>query len=168
MASLERPDMSALTSTEITAGMKGCKPCLAGWFCPDAGMIQPEMCGTGFYSDVKATECTICPFDSYCDSKTTGLTAITKCPSGYICPEGLGVKPYKPIHACPAGYYCQDSVKYECPAGTYNALTAMASASACIQVPAGYYTSSPASTSYDQNLCKKGYYCPAGSTSGEA
>jgi len=35
-------------------------------------------------------------------------------------------------------------------------------------VPAGYFTSVPASTSYKQNPCSPGAYCPAGSTSGTA
>jgi hypothetical protein len=110
MAGLERMDNTALTAGEITLGYKGCNKCLAGWYCPDTGMIQPKMCGVGFYSAAGAQDCTICPFDNYCDSATTTPTQITKCPYGYICTLGLGVKPYKPVHACPVGYYCRDSV----------------------------------------------------------
>ena len=90
------------------------------------------------------------------------------CPNGYICAEGLGVKPYNPNHACPAGYYCQNSIKYECPIGTYNAVRAAEDLSWCIPVPEGYYTDVVASTNFENNLCKRGYYCPQRSVKGEA
>lgn len=57
------------------------------------------MCGAGFYSGAKAISCSTCPFNYYCDSETT-ITG-TICPDGYICPQGLSVKPYTPDYACP-------------------------------------------------------------------
>lgn len=63
------------------------------------------------------------------------------------------------------GSYCQNSVATPCPAGTYNGVLAAPDATYCIQVPAGYYTAVAGSTSYSQNPCSPGAYCPAGSTS---
>jgi hypothetical protein len=99
-------DDTAISAAEKVLGYKGCKVCPAGYYCPDEGMTVPIMCGVGFYSDVKKTECSLCPFNSYCDDMATTPSTIKPCPDGYICPEGLGVKPYAPNHACPTGYYC--------------------------------------------------------------
>jgi hypothetical protein len=123
-------------------------------------MIKPLVCGTGLFSDESSTSCTICPFNNYCSNITTSQDEVKVCPRGYICAEGLGVKPYNPNHACPAGYYCKKSEKYECPKGTYNAVLAAEDLSWCISVPEGYFTDVAASTSFENNLCKRGYYCP--------
>ena len=106
MAHLERPDNTLLTALEVALNYRGCKPCPAGFYCPTTGLTAPLTCGKGFFSNAVAILCTVCPFNTYCDSITTSFALQNPCPNGYICPIGLGVKPYIPDYACPKGYYC--------------------------------------------------------------
>ena len=90
------------------------------------------MCGTGFYSASGASKCLICPAGKYCESETTSPGEVKACLDGYICPEGLAVKPFNPTHACRKGYYCINSVEYQCLPGTYNPVLAASSSSYCL------------------------------------
>lgn len=71
---------------------------------------------------------------------------------------------------CPVGHYCVAGVSAPsaCPPGKYRDTTGATAVGDCVTTPAGYYTSAEGSSSYAANLCAKGHYCLAGSTSATA
>ena len=133
-------------------------------------MIDPKVCGVGFYSINGWKKCEVCTFNYYCANITTTLAEMgeSRCDHGYICPAGTSVKPFAPDYACPKGYYCFNSRLYACPVGTYNPIMGASNKSYCLKTPAGYYNDQEASIDYKNNICEKGYYCPEGSTSSTA
>jgi hypothetical protein len=150
----------------------GCLACPAGETCEVAGTTTTTVCGTGYYSYVGDTACLVCKAGHYCpDASTTGANHDNTyiCPAGYLCPAGLGVDPTSAgdTYKCPKGYYCLSgtTAAVACLSGTYNDQLAGVDASACQTTPQGYYTGD-AAIEYTSTPCNPGYYCPAGSTSG--
>ena len=78
----------------------------------------------------------------------------------------MGLFPDRDNDPCPAGKYCPlgSLNPIDCPAGTYSEHPGRGFHYDCTGTPAGYWTSSGA-TSYSANTCSPGYYCLANSTS---
>ncbi len=105
----------------------------------------------------------------YCDTVATTNTGHVLIPDGFYYTGGAGLaeRPYhiSTTYSCPQGYWCAGNTKTACPAGTYQNLYGQTSAAACLQTPAGYYTSSAASITYFDTPCPTGMYCLAGTLS---
>lgn len=129
-------------------------------------MTNPTPCGVGYYSAASATVCIICPVGTYCSAAVT--TTPTSCGNGFLCTTtGMGAAPFHiSINSCLPGYWCASNVATACPVGTYQPQYGASASTACITTPEGFYTNVVASTSFFQNKCPAGMYCPAGRTSG--
>ena len=131
-----------------TASPAGAR-CPEGSYCNPANTITP--CPAGTYGSVEAGTsfdhaCQPCPAGRFCvaGSTTAAMTAST-CPAGYICPEGT-----------------ESATQYPCPSGTYQPLDSQVSFAACLTCANGTYCAEGSSS--NTNICRPGYYCPAGTT----
>jgi hypothetical protein len=159
--------------------------CAEGYFCVTGTKVKTPLageCTPGYHCVEGAYLKTICPTGTYQDLKIQG--SCNTCPSGYYCPTAGTTLPAE----CTAGNYCPAGANAEipCPAGTYNPLDRMGSKSACVtcqpgkyctggqpepdgDCASGYYCTGGADKAQPDNdavggICRKGTYCPAGST----
>jgi len=141
-----------------------CILCKEGYKCPSKGMIDPQMCGYGRYSEEGALECTICPATRHCSSLTTTKKDLEKflCEPGFLCRNGTGKYPAKKL-LCNEGFFCtgQLIVGEPCPPGTYYPLKGAKKLADCIPTPAGKY--SLRGSARPTGDCEPGFYCPQGS-----
>ncbi len=176
---------SARTTPDTT------KPCQAGYYClggawranPTDG-VTGNICPAGYYCPAGASYPVPCTPGSYCYG--SGNSAVsTPCSAGYYCPLGSTTPS---THPCLAGYYCPlgSYQQTPCPAGTYQGGAYGTVITSCSPCPSGYYCGT-ASTTYStkcaagfycavtgtigfysptpsDNICPKGYMCPAGTT----
>jgi len=78
-----------------------CKPCTAGYKCPDEGMSAPTACAAGYYSPASSTKC-------------------FECLKGKDCSAGAVAEATMETSTCPAGSYCASAgSKIDCPVGYY-------------------------------------------------
>eukprot|EP00347_Sterkiella_histriomuscorum_P016022 403354791 len=153
-----------------SGSIKTCKICSEGYYCPTEGMSAMIKCPKGTYSPSGSYICLECQEGHDCQT-TDGITftdykANKNTPNGYY---SDGVVQY----ICPPGHFCPTATKiyHQCPSGTYmpNSLidsvnyVGNSQSNQCIKTPAGYFTQLRASTSYSDNICELGYYCPEGS-----
>ena len=139
-----------------------CVPCVAGFYCPYAGMSNGTMfpCNAGYF----------CPA-----GMSVGSPSGHGCGPGFFCPQGSGVALACPpgffqenylasdCTACVAGYYCvgtaNDTSRYAaCPPG-YFCLSAVSFPSAC---PPGSFSGSSRSTNCTD--CPVGFTCRQSAT----
>jgi hypothetical protein len=147
-----------------------CRKCPAGSYCEKTGTVDPKPCDKGFYSEEGASVCIGCENGHFCPetgmSKDLMLSSF-RCYAGMFCSDTSqkNVYPALSSHGCTAGYYCPEATLEEipCPPGTYNPFTGRGSLEECFVVPAGHYTSNPASTKYYK--CATGHFCLSGSSS---
>ena len=151
-----------------------CSTCPAGYYCVPILLgnpnVDPIICPEGTYASSGASSCTSCPKNYYCPLKGMKDTDLKnyKCPPGFVCVNGLnGIDHHPDLENdfCPVGYYCEGRATdpIACPAGYYNPSKGRKALADCTVTPAGYYTTSGAS-SYLSNPCSTGYYCLLGST----
>ncbi len=160
-----------------------CLTCLSGSFCPEKS-TSPQICSDSYYCPRGSTALdTYCPAGYYCSSNTNWLTY--ECPANHYCPRN-SLTPIACVDGqiCPAnseyfgvcgrGQYTDFSfatgqyVCFDCPAGTYSAVTNAASCSPC---PAGYFCQGatpvkyPTDSAADKGVdCPPGYYCEEGTS----
>jgi len=109
-------------------------------------------CPAGFYHLQDMTQglqsgCTQCPAGTYGLVGSVNASCTGPCPTGFYCPAGTSLSTVLP-----------------CPAGTYNPYPGQSLLSACLTVPAGYYTLNNAS-SYSGTTCDAGKCGFPGATS---
>ncbi|KAJ1175223.1 hypothetical protein NDU88_000514 [Pleurodeles waltl] len=126
--------------------LQECDQCPAGSFCPELGTRSPKPCGPGKFSDSGASTCSLCLPGYYCSHVKTSREVMLEamvCPAGFVCPEGLPVKPDSIERSCPKGFYCPkgniDPNPQPCPNGTYSDHRGMGSIEECKLCPTGKY-----------------------------
>ncbi|GCB79698.1 hypothetical protein scyTo_0016994, partial [Scyliorhinus torazame] len=86
------------------------------------------------------------------------------CPPGHLCKEGDPV-----LYRCPAGYFCDGVIQapfqfpagpQKCPIYTYSNVSGAASQAACQPCPPGYHCKETGLSTYENDLCPLGYWCP--------
>jgi hypothetical protein len=148
-------------------------PCTAGYFCA-AGSDYQKPCPPGSYSSAaQAISCTNCDAGYYCERTTSAISSSNECPAGYYCPESTF---YDKQYACPPGTFsvstrlvdvadCSD-----CTAGKYCDVYGISDLSSK-DCAAGFYcsgnseVSKPMDDSTYGGVCKRGQFCPTGSSS---
>ena len=144
-----------------------CVDCPNGYYCPKGSQNYPGTkqfpCPSGTYvqpSDIKfesVHQCRVCPEGKYCsESPTISLSAS--------------------LPDCPFGFYCTFGTKgptsFPCAAGTYLDTPGGTSADDCKKCPDGKYCLQGTGGEVNDPLaksimnCNPGFYCPAGSPSG--
>lgn len=152
-----------------------CMPCPAGYFCPnDTDNLVGIPCRANYSCPTGSSLETLCPLGYYCPDMT-GIP--NDCPAGYFCTWGTAT-----YELCTYPYYCPQATNTTrfCPFGygavsNTNLRTSIADSCKsclpgyygdgkdCIICPAGFYC--PAGTgSGDSNICPAGSYCPSGSS----
>lgn len=94
--------------TELAPNASYCVPCIAGSFCSDIGLIEPDgLCEDGYYCSGGA-------------NTSTPISSVhgDLCPAGYFCPAGA-------------------AAPLPCPVGTYSPAAGLFSASQCDMCPPG-------------------------------
>ncbi|XP_031412728.1 zonadhesin-like isoform X3 [Meleagris gallopavo] len=120
-----------------TDGLSGA-PCPLGHFCP-LGSKSPEPCPAGSYMpQTHGEKCHACPEGEYC---VPGEQP-EPCPQGHFCPKGT-------------------ALPMACPAGSYNPSQRQAS---CLPCPQGFFCPKNSSSFLD-NECSAGHYCPTSTAS---
>ncbi|KAL3656443.1 hypothetical protein V7S43_018668 [Phytophthora oleae] len=160
----------------------GQRECEAGTFSVDGNKF---LCPAGRYGDKSGETsplCTgLCTKGYYCPEGSTSPTQIECGGDGVLCPTGspkpqLVPQGYYSIgitnttrffqSPCEPGYFCISGVKYQCPAGTYGAVSGLSTAACTGKCAPGYYCPSypgPPSISCTQNECgNSAVYCPEG------
>ncbi|PIK35709.1 hypothetical protein BSL78_27465 [Apostichopus japonicus] len=161
-----------------------CLDCLAGKYCNDSGLSQPEgKCDPGFYcpggqtvsnpNEFRCQEGYYCPLGSpgetpcpagwYQDQD--GQPDCKECLPGFYCDDTNGPVVNYTLYICPEGHYCpngtQAATQYECPIGTFNNITGLTEEEECSPCLAGYYCGQRGLT-YPYTYCSAGYYCRTG------
>ena len=134
--------------------------CTAGRFCPGGDIEPTNVCPAGSFCPAGASGPTACPPGRYCPA--TGGNTTLQCPMRFFC-SGSTVSPT----ICPQGFFCGAGQSVgtvnRCPVGTFGASTGLATASDCIECPAGEYCGSTALTS-PTTQCSAGFFCSGGAT----
>ncbi|EKX43721.1 hypothetical protein GUITHDRAFT_110175 [Guillardia theta CCMP2712] len=145
-----------------------CLSCTAGFYCPNRGMTAPISCGPGKFSGFGYSVCDQCPAGHFCPTAQNNTYANVMeffvCDAGLYCPPGMSFVPEPLSSSCSPAYYCPRGTPemVPCPSGTYNPRNGSSSIQDCLACPGGYWCSQNTST-FVNNLCAPGYYCPAGS-----
>ncbi|KAL8427177.1 hypothetical protein Efla_006804 [Eimeria flavescens] len=172
-------------------GARSCVTCPGGSFCPP-GSVKPQSCPLGFYCPAgtshqfqypcpqgtygkvegaaSASSCQPCEGGQLCYTPGTGVkgsTAMTNCPAGYYCADGVG---FSAPQACTYGEYCPEQSAYPrpCPAGFYCANEALEWPTG--RCRGGYICKQRATTHSPERATAgekcpelfEGYPCPAG------
>eukprot|EP01029_Cantina_marsupialis_P004433 TRINITY_DN14448_c0_g2_i1.p1 TRINITY_DN14448_c0_g2~~TRINITY_DN14448_c0_g2_i1.p1 ORF type:complete len:1632 (+),score=579.25 TRINITY_DN14448_c0_g2_i1:1-4896(+) len=150
------------------AGSEAPEECAAGTYQPNTGKHSCLDCPQGYYCEKGTSTPSECPLGSYCP-KNTGFS------TEYLCPAGtLGLT--KKLTAvdgctnCTGGKYCAtpglSSETGDCAAG-YFCLHSATVASPTDGFDSGYSGGVCNVPSVDKtgDICPKGHYCPAGTTS---
>lgn len=158
--------------------------CPTGYFCA-TGSSSPTPCPAGTSSSrtlqTTISTCQVCDKGTYCPS---GSTNPITCPKNYFCGVSTGDHTLFPCAPgtfglsaalaaasectnCTAGHYCPGGVDpTPCPQGSFNSYQSGASIFSCAPCQAGFACVSTGMRAVDvSNICQKGYYCPAGSSS---
>ncbi|XP_010794964.1 zonadhesin-like [Notothenia coriiceps] len=162
-------------SSEIgNTHQNNCTACTPGYYCQDAGSVQPALCPVGYYcppgltlglefpcpsgtvqSQIGASSpdaCLPCPAGMFCSqpglSLPTGL-----CEGGYFCP-GESTSPYSTeyqgnstrTHICPSGHYCPSGTGFPlpCPTGSLSIFRGLKAVDGCPPCPPGLFCDRPA------------------------
>ncbi|KAF3847745.1 hypothetical protein F7725_020773 [Dissostichus mawsoni] len=162
-------------SSEIgNTHQNNCTPCTPGYYCQDAGSVQPALCPVGYYcppgltlglefpcppgtvqSQIGASSpdaCLPCPAGMFCSqpglSQPSGL-----CEGGYFCP-GESTSPnsteyqgnYTRTHICPSGHYCPSGTGFPlpCPTGSLSIFRGLKAVDGCPPCPPGLFCDRPA------------------------
>jgi len=161
-------------------------PCPAGYLC-EGGAVHPskrdnisiKLCPVGYFCDKgnangAGTSKQQCPTNFYVSIE--GQSACFPCPAGYSCPAIGTITPV----ACTRGSYCStptktfdatlaatkansadvETLKIDCPAGTFNSDELAASPSDCLKCPPGKWCEGGKQSF--SGLCDKGYVCTGG------
>lgn len=173
---LARPTGNCSAGYHCSIGSRFARPitgeCPAGFYCP-AGTPAPEPCPPGTFGQARrlqvASDCTPCPAGQFCDQP--GATAPTgACSAGHHCvrgspqasPTGQAYGDLCPLHHyCPAGA----TVPVACPAGTFAGSRGLGEAAECSLCDAGFFCNVAGGMA--RLPCSAGFYCPAGSSSGQ-
>ncbi|KAI4815467.1 hypothetical protein KUCAC02_005611 [Chaenocephalus aceratus] len=146
-----------------------CTPCTPGYYCQDAGSVQPALCPVGYYcppgvtlglefpcppgtvqSQIGASSpdaCLPCPAGMFCSqpglSQPTGF-----CEGGYFCP-GESTSPNSTeyqgnstrTHICPSGHYCPSGTGFPlpCPTGSLSIFRGLKAVDGCPPCPPGLF-----------------------------
>lgn len=167
--------LSASADDGLTAGLRFCEPCPAGYTCPNTAMTMPTPCGRGYYSADGSSDvtCPICEETKFCEREDTTYLAMmsNECTDGYLCPEGSPERPFNDHddmydinnkYSCPPGSYCAGGIETPCARGTYNPLYGRLSVTDCLATPAGFYTDVAGSSDFITNECPQGHWCAQG------
>ncbi|XP_014797053.1 PREDICTED: multiple epidermal growth factor-like domains protein 11 isoform X3 [Calidris pugnax] len=168
------------SGSEGRRSVQECQPCPGGYYCNSSGQRAPSgHCSPGYYCVTKAQTPTPtdglsgapCPVSHFCP---LGSGSPAPCPPGshmphthgeqcYPCPVGeFCVSGEKP-QLCPQGYFCPEgtALPIACLAGSYNPSQRQAS---CLPCPEGCFCPKN-SSSFLENECSAGHYCPPGTAS---
>ncbi|XP_033971267.1 zonadhesin-like [Trematomus bernacchii] len=151
-----------------------CTSCSPGYYCQDAGSVQPALCPVGYYcppgltlglefpcppgtvqSQIGASSpdaCLPCPAGMFCSqpglSQPTGL-----CEGGYFCP-GESTSPNSTeyqgnstrTYICPSGHYCPSGTGFPlpCPIGSLSIFRGLKAVDGCPPCPPGLFCDRPA------------------------
>ncbi|XP_032305021.1 zonadhesin-like isoform X2 [Coturnix japonica] len=168
------------SGNEGRRSLQDCQPCPGGHYCNSSGQRAPTgHCSPGYYCVSRAQTPTPtdglsgapCPLGHFCP---LGSRSPEPCPSGsympqthgekcHACPEGEYCVPGEQPEPCPQGYFCPKgtALPVACPAGSYNPSQRQAS---CLPCPQGFFCPKN-SSSFLENECSAGHYCPAGTAS---
>lgn len=146
----------------ITKDIKYCMACELGYF-SNIGATQCNICPPGYYCNKPALSSPI-PSISGCYNPYQGsiFACVSVCQPGNYCPLGSSQQTQ-----CPQGTYCDVaklSLPKNCPSGTYNQNIGSILLTDCKTCPSGTYCNSNNSAT---NIipCPAQYYCVSGSTS---
>jgi hypothetical protein len=127
-----------------------CVLCPPGTICKTIGVLEPEMCQPGSYSD-DAISCKPCPTGSYADKAGSG--------SCFLCPGGF----YQPktnqssCMPCSAGTFVNYDGAVRCDDCGHTSFSATG-ASACTMCPLNTVAFTKTSSNVTDCRCKEGYY----------
>lgn len=130
-----------LGSYQGLEGQGFCKDCPTGHFCNETTMTSPNLCQAGTYCPVNSTYEIKCPSGTF--SNQSGLPSesnCTVCPFGMYCSDKGTTEP---AGKCRAGHICTGGALYDNPE---------------------YNNDSSKQIVLWGDVCKPGYYCPAGSS----
>lgn len=151
------------------ASNSSCMTCEPGYACPDTGMVAMTVpCSPGYYCLAGTTNSRqyACPAGTYSDATNlVSQSGCTQCPAGYTCGIATTTATLSPCRAsfyCPAGTSSGNDIA--CPAGRYSSSTLLKASSECSICPAGSFCSGGQTAV--SGICRRGYYCPIGSTVG--
>ncbi|XP_021231890.1 zonadhesin-like isoform X5 [Numida meleagris] len=167
--------------SEGSRSLQDCQPCPGGYYCNSSGQRAPTgHCSPGYYCVSRAQTPTPtdglsgapCPVGHFCP---LGSRSPEPCPTGsympqthgencHACPEGEYCVPGAKPELCPQGYFCPKgtALPIACAAGSYNPSQRQAS---CLPCPQGFFCPKN-SSSFLENACSAGHYCPTGTASG--
>jgi hypothetical protein len=130
-------------------------PCSPGTSCDGSGVAR--VCIAGSYQNSStASTCIPCDVGTY--ASQTNMTSCMQCPVGSTTSGNGGVQ----CSGCSAGTFFATGICKECPVGRVS----NASATACVDCAAGYYTATVGQSMCLQ--CPLGKYSPVGGYSGTA
>ena len=164
-------DSTGAEGSDALVVTNSCYVCSPGYKCPHSGMTNPYPCGTGYYSQAGAQECTICQTGFVCDGTTTTASDYESTPcDGENCE--LWVDTIYEKYDCTEGHYCPSGslIEVPCPRGTYrnsDGAETPDNVSACLAAPAGKYSDREGMTldMIADNLCAAGHKCTGGARS---
>ena len=126
-----------------------CKPCVAGFYCPEGSRDLHRKCPTGHY----------CPSEA---------AAPVPCAPGTFSGLRSGLKSQDSCFNCTHGSYCPGdgtSFPIRCSPGTYNPLPGADSPSDCLECEPGWYCPRHG-MSFMIHRCPPGHFCGLGQSSG--
>ena len=145
-------------STSPTASV-----CPAGYYSL-AGAAECVACPAGHYSTAGAGACSACPGGTYGTGGSTSPACSGDCAAGYACPAGSSSGNAVP---CLPGYYSQARAAEctACPGGKYGSVSLLSSNACSGMCTAGYYCpAGSVSPVPEANPCPAGFYSTSGAT----
>ncbi|KAJ8368244.1 hypothetical protein SKAU_G00082720 [Synaphobranchus kaupii] len=169
------------------AGDASGRRCSSGTYCPQ-GSINMVPCPPGTYNPLEGTgsvdACLPCPRGQYCagiglDSPSGSCSPGHYCTLGSSSAEPQNLLTVSTTHAsnlseengggvCPKGHYCPatSTQPLPCPPGTFLSKYGARSESECESCPPAFYCPEWGQSSAELE-CPEGWFCPAGSASGQ-
>jgi hypothetical protein len=127
-----------------------CVLCPPGTICNAIGVIEPELCQPGSYSD-DAMTCKPCPTGSFADKAGSGFCSL--CPSGYHQPRSN----QSSCIPCSAGTFVNHAGAIRCFECGHTSFSA-SGASMCTSCPLNTVAFTRTSSNVNACRCKEGYY----------
>jgi hypothetical protein len=129
---------------------KSCVLCKLGTICKTIGMIEPELCKPGSYSD-DATTCSPCLPGTFSDKAGSGSCSL--CPAGYYQPSSN----QSSCIPCSPGTFKSDTGGVRCNECGHTSFSG-SGASRCTLCPSNTNAFTKLSTNVTDCRCKEGYY----------
>ncbi len=127
-----------------------CVLCPPGTICKTIGVIEPELCQPGSYSD-DAITCKPCPTGSYADKAGSGFCSL--CTGGYYQPRSN----QSSCVPCSAGTFINYAGAVRCNECGHTSFSAIG-ASVCTSCPLNTVAFTRTSSNVSACRCKEGYY----------